>query len=581
MAKYPTPFHHPREAMCLAGIGEKIVKRLEDRMAQYCAERGIPMPGMPPYAVIDVFFFAQTFFYSTWSFEQYLTTSLFLLSSSLAHSKKARKQAGAVPLTPVEQEEPKSKKPRKASTKQYVPKFRSGSYAILLALLQASIQHDRRSLTKDEILVIGQKFAEASLANKEHGSFYSAWDSMGTLISKGLVYQNGKGYYMTGEGKDIAFTLKDATIQRDATMAQYFVRPNGEDAVNPNIQHRSPPYNPELPRAAPEQPRPTPRSKAAPKRAAPTYNAYDVDNKSGPSNEQGYGDWDDPDDDWGTPDPAPSASGAALRSNFSVAEPSNSYGSSSSSRLTGTSHQPLDVDNDWDVNEYDAVSPGDYASPQDDVSSPYSIGRASADYTRPSSSSASLGSSGNVPEPLPDLSKVPLPVLLEIAEAQRRGTVSEVLGRLASTSSPARSSSFKGTTKTNAPRAGPDAFPHLSVNTFSTATGANEEIQDIAQLAKFQPIYYAPGSFDIILVLDIREVRVQSDRDYFSKKLEEKGVQVITRALDIGDVLWIAKPKEPNLLLPKEVVLDHIVERKRMDDLVSSIKDGRFNEQKV
>ena len=31
----------------------------------------------------------------------------------------------------------------------------------------------------------------------------------------------------------------------------------------------------------------------------------------------------------------------------------------------------------------------------------------------------------------------------------------------------------------------------------------------------------------------------------------------------------------------REVVLEHIIERKRMDDLASSIIDGRFKEQKV
>lgn len=31
----------------------------------------------------------------------------------------------------------------------------------------------------------------------------------------------------------------------------------------------------------------------------------------------------------------------------------------------------------------------------------------------------------------------------------------------------------------------------------------------------------------------------------------------------------------------RELVLDYIVERKRMDDLCSSIKDGRFKEQKI
>ena len=31
----------------------------------------------------------------------------------------------------------------------------------------------------------------------------------------------------------------------------------------------------------------------------------------------------------------------------------------------------------------------------------------------------------------------------------------------------------------------------------------------------------------------------------------------------------------------RELVLDYVVERKRMDDLCSSINDGRFKEQKV
>ncbi|CAG8652029.1 6698_t:CDS:2, partial [Scutellospora calospora] len=44
-------------------------------------------------------------------------------------------------------------------------------------------------------------------------------------------------------------------------------------------------------------------------------------------------------------------------------------------------------------------------------------------------------------------------------------------------------------------------------------------------------------------------------------------------------VIWVARKK--NGLSPmEELVLDYIIERKRMDDLVGSIKDGRFREQK-
>lgn len=57
------------------------------------------------------------------------------------------------------------------------------------------------------------------------------------------------------------------------------------------------------------------------------------------------------------------------------------------------------------------------------------------------------------------------------------------------------------------------------------------------------------------------------------------------RSLELGDALWVAKCKHPNFLSQlgaegDEVVLDYVIERKRLDDLISSVKDGRFHEQK-
>lgn len=45
--------------------------------------------------------------------------------------------------------------------------------------------------------------------------------------------------------------------------------------------------------------------------------------------------------------------------------------------------------------------------------------------------------------------------------------------------------------------------------------------------------------------------------------------------MSVGDFLWIAKNQSGH-----ELVLPYIVERKRKDDLASSIKDGRYYEQK-
>jgi crossover junction endonuclease MUS81 len=106
--------------------------------------------------------------------------------------------------------------------------------------------------------------------------------------------------------------------------------------------------------------------------------------------------------------------------------------------------------------------------------------------------------------------------------------------------------------------------------------------QDIANI---EPIFFPPKSFTIELVLDTREVRTSTDRDYISGELMKQGITPQVRALEVGDAMWVAKCHDPTFLTRHgeegdEVMLDWIVERKRLDDLIGSIKDGRFHEQK-
>lgn len=49
------------------------------------------------------------------------------------------------------------------------------------------------------------------------------------------------------------------------------------------------------------------------------------------------------------------------------------------------------------------------------------------------------------------------------------------------------------------------------------------------------------------------------------------------RRLPVGDAIWIACQK----YLHCEYVLDFIVERKKVDDLRSSIRDNRYKDQKL
>lgn len=110
-------------------------------------------------------------------------------------------------------------------------------------------------------------------------------------------------------------------------------------------------------------------------------------------------------------------------------------------------------------------------------------------------------------------------------------------------------------------------------------------VSNDSSLPSFTPIILSPGSFTVQLLLDVREVRAKTDRDYMQEELTKKGVRPIMRALELGDAQWVAKCHDPELLRRSgadgdEVVLDYIVERKRLDDLIGSIKDGRFHEQK-
>ncbi|CAF4850875.1 unnamed protein product [Pieris macdunnoughi] len=86
------------------------------------------------------------------------------------------------------------------------------------------------------------------------------------------------------------------------------------------------------------------------------------------------------------------------------------------------------------------------------------------------------------------------------------------------------------------------------------------------------PVIYLPANcYDIVLLIDKNEKNGNEDsfHNYPDLKYE-------LRSLKVGDFTWIARNRVSN----EELVLPYIIERKRMDDLGASIKDGRFHEQK-
>ena len=60
-------------------------------------------------------------------------------------------------------------------------------------------------------------------------------------------------------------------------------------------------------------------------------------------------------------------------------------------------------------------------------------------------------------------------------------------------------------------------------------------------------------------------------------ELSALGTSFELRHLKVSDFMWVCRERATG----QELVLPYIVERKRMDDLAKSIRDGRYHEQKV
>lgn len=82
--------------------------------------------------------------------------------------------------------------------------------------------------------------------------------------------------------------------------------------------------------------------------------------------------------------------------------------------------------------------------------------------------------------------------------------------------------------------------------------------------------------FDISILVDVREVKSKTERDAFVEGLANLHIPVSQAQLPLGDILLIAVHKQTR----EQVCLDVIVERKTDSDLIASITDGRYKEQK-
>nr|XP_045087529.1 crossover junction endonuclease MUS81 [Aegilops tauschii subsp. strangulata] len=85
-------------------------------------------------------------------------------------------------------------------------------------------------------------------------------------------------------------------------------------------------------------------------------------------------------------------------------------------------------------------------------------------------------------------------------------------------------------------------------------------------------------AYEVVLILDDRDTfGPRSRRKVVDNIRSQFNIPVEIKLLPVGDALWIARHKE----LDTDYVLDFIVERKNVDNLLGSIKDNRYKDQKL
>ena len=369
--------------------------------------------------------------------------------------------------------EPLAKRGRKVKT--YVPSLRSGPYALILALSSLP-EGQSLGLTKAQLIEQAQEHCDSSFtAPVDTTKYYTAWNSMKTLVDKDLVYEQGRPlrrYLLSDEGWEVAKKIRNAQGARQ-----------GSPVVRP--------FN-------------TLESFSG---ASISANQVEVGKRGNRVDDLGK-------------DEMPSKV-KLWRGESQGAEVLN---------VTGFERRSEDVTED-----------------QLKISAP-NRHQVSHSLRAPTSDRDFIISSSPQPRSGPHVGAV--------------GPISN-LERGAS-----------------GPKVG-----SLLAGDYSESPPEETRGIDTLGFSNITPIRLQPGTFTVQLVLDSREVRAKNDRDYIHDELAKLGIDALVRPLELGDFFWIAKCKEPALLgrlgeEGDEVALDWIIERKRLDDLVGSIKDGRFQEQK-
>ncbi|KAJ8045267.1 Crossover junction endonuclease MUS81 [Holothuria leucospilota] len=561
LKKYPMPLSSGKSCSILDSFGNKICNMLDKKLEEYIAENGPVERGVNKRPQENK--------------RNPVSSSINISDSDSDTNLDADSLQGSVHEAPSGQR--KRKTPNK-SPREYVPVYRSGPYALILTLYRNHIKENSRGfMRKEELMEAAQPLADKSFSRPDPGSYYTAWSSMSTLINKELVAKEGHPprFSITDKGCELAHKLEQADVTRGQPQGGPILPTGSTHSHHQTASSRSKAV-PELPRMSSDEGSDADgchgdddnsRGKIYPSTSTVSENRFIANTTNKDSNYLTFWYIDDRgrkvsmkdsaavmiDDEVGVgflvrcDRLALEKSGRKYQVDLSRSceEGSDVYAYLANENAEDTCtmlSQESNIENiSFNSSTY-FISGKPLLSSQSSVSSSY-LGSVAPSHSSMTATSTSYGSSISRPHTESD-----------------RSTQSSM-------------------------------SQESSVSSLSQSSAVTEKLYQESQKA-FSPdplFVFQPGDFDIVLCVDNCETvggNNRGQKQLLLPELMRNGVNMDVRKLQVGDFLWVARekvaPRIGQLKMPerREVVLDYVVERKRMDDLCSSMQDGRFREQK-
>ncbi|XP_060557724.1 crossover junction endonuclease MUS81-like isoform X2 [Ruditapes philippinarum] len=636
LQKFPLRFETGKECKILENFGDKICKMLDDRLSEHVSVYGTTAPVNISDTASHVQVHQQTKCKVTMS-SGYGCQAKMEKNKSANNGTVSTMRVHDISDSSDEEvhEQPARKRQRsgrKSGDRAYIPVYRSGPYALLLTLYKDTQSPESQGfMNKADLIRKAQPLADKSFTMADPGCRYTAWSSMGTLIKKGLVIKDSSParYSITDAGCELANRMEafkeETSVSRDADIPFRIHEPDTAPEL-PSMPHDS--LQDRLPSMPQEYDNSSVEEYSWPGHDVVQRNSclkYWYINEEGDETLVKDKAVVSIDDEIGV--------GFLVKCNYTELLKSGVKYKLDTTKPIGDDFVYVYLGND--STDDTAIPP--YRKQNTDTSNlsvnqTLNTGKRKIEkprettvlvkkkgapdllpFIQPSlenetdgNENSNTGSENVVLIDSEDSSRDSLPSIpvskkcFNFKRAVSQDTNSNCYipsTRSLSETNENQSLFDRLKTKGNIPKSliseSQDAVSQSTVSSLSSSQGSIKSVSSVSsgsstQILPIPDFVLHPGEFDIVLCIDNAEFYGASKggSKTLLPDLIKNGIDCDLRKLHVGDLLWIAKEKckavQGQLSRPpgRELVLDYIIERKRMDDLVSSCIDGRFREQK-